>query len=98
VLPPSCKCVRGKTLGDVRVLYNTLIAPVPKWLLIAASRLVGSMVRDAVLTRDEVKGLTANLLVSRNPPRASTRFSDWLAANAQQLGVEWASELRWHYA
>jgi NADH dehydrogenase len=77
---------------------RSLIAPVPRWLLIAVSRLVGSMVRDVVLTRDEVKGLTANLLVSRNPPTASTRFSDWLSANAQQLGVEWASELNRHYA
>jgi NADH dehydrogenase len=77
---------------------RSLIAPVPRWLLIAVSRLVGSMVRDVVLTRDEVKGLTANLLVSRNPLTASTRFSDWLSANAQQLGVEWASELNRHYA
>jgi uncharacterized protein YbjT (DUF2867 family) len=74
------------------------ITPVPKWLLLATSRIVGSMVGDVVLTRDEVEGLTANLLVSGNPPTASTRFSDWLSANAQHLGVEWASELHRHYA
>ncbi len=74
------------------------IAPVPKWLLRTVSRLVGSVVHDVVLTRDEVEGLTANLLVSRSPPTASTRFSDWLSANAQQLGVEWASEIHRHYA
>ena len=76
---------------------RALIAPVPKWLLLAASRLVGSIVRDVVLTRDEVQGLTADLLASRNPPTSATRFSDWLSANAQQLGVEWASELHRHY-
>ena len=74
------------------------ISPVPKWLLLATSRIVGSVVGDVVLTRDEVEGLTANLLVSRNPPTTSTRFSDWLSANAQHLGVEWASELHRHYA
>jgi NADH dehydrogenase len=77
---------------------RSLIAPVPRWLLRTASRLVGSAVHDVVLTRDEVEGLTANLLVSRDPPTAATRFSDWLSENARQLGVDWASELRRHYA
>jgi len=77
---------------------RSLITPVPKWLLRTASRLIGSVVHDVVLTRDEVEGLTANLLVSRNPPTAPTRFSDWLSANSKQLGVEWASELHRHYA
>jgi uncharacterized protein YbjT (DUF2867 family) len=74
-----------------------MIAPVPRWLLLAASRLVGSMVRDVVLTRDEVRGLTGNLLVSKGSPTASTRFSDWLAENGGRLGLEWASELERHY-
>ncbi len=76
---------------------RAFVASVPRWLLLAAARLVGSVVGDVVLTKHEVEGLTANLLVSNGPPTASTRFSDWLAANAPQLGVEWASELRRHY-
>jgi uncharacterized protein YbjT (DUF2867 family) len=77
---------------------RSLIAPVPPWLLLAGSRLVGSVLGDVALTRDEVAGLTANLLVSRDPPTAPTRFSDWLSANGGRLGVKWASELRRHYA
>ena len=46
------------------------------------SRLVGYMVSDVVLTRDEVKGLMLNLLVSENPPTGQTRLSDWLSKNA----------------
>ncbi len=76
---------------------RAFVASVPRWLLLAAARLVGSVVGDVVLTRHEVEGLTANLLVSKGPPTASTRFSDWIAANAPKLGVEWASELRRHY-
>ncbi len=44
-----------------------------------------------------IAGLTANLLVSNGPPTTSTRFSEWLARNAEQLGAEWASELHRHY-
>jgi NADH dehydrogenase len=76
---------------------RALIVPVPRSLLLAAARVVGAMVRDVVLTPDEIDGLTGNLLVSKGPPTASTHFSQWLPRNAGRLGTEWASELRRHY-
>ena len=79
------------------VRSRVLIARVPRWALLATARLIGSIVGDVVLTRDEVSGLTSNLLVSKGPPTAPTRFSTWLAAHAGGLGVEWGSELRRHY-
>ena len=76
---------------------RAVVVPVPRSLLLAAARLVGALVRDVVLTRDEVAGLTANLLVSKGPPTGSTRFTEWLVGNAERVGVEWASELGRHY-
>jgi uncharacterized protein YbjT (DUF2867 family) len=76
---------------------RALVVRVPEWALLATARLVGSIVGDVVLTRDEVSGLTSNLLVSKGQPTAPTRFSNWLAAHADGLGVEWGSELRRHY-
>jgi len=61
------------------------------------SRLVGYMVSDVVLTRDEVEGLMSNLLISENPPTGQTRLSDWLSKNADSLGAKYASELSRHY-
>ena len=61
------------------------------------SRLMGLLVRDVVITRDEVAGLTANLLVSQNPPTGHTRLSNWLEQNAATVGTSYASELRRHY-
>ncbi|MFQ6092600.1 MAG: SDR family oxidoreductase [bacterium] len=61
------------------------------------SRLVGYVVNDLVLTRDEVEGLMANLLVSQTPPAGRTRLSDWLGDNADSLGTRYASELSRHY-
>jgi hypothetical protein len=50
-----------------------------------------------MLTRDEVEGLMANLLVSDGPPTGQTRLGDWLDENADSVGAKYASELRRHY-
>jgi NADH dehydrogenase len=73
------------------------LLPVPRSVLLGAARLIGAVVRDVVLTPDEIAGLTRNLLVSKGPATAPTRFTDWLTGNAEHLGVEWASELHRHY-
>ena len=61
------------------------------------TRLVGYLVRDVVLTREEVQGLMAGLLVSEGRPTGTTLFSEWLAKNADRLGQRYASELDRHY-
>ena len=60
-------------------------------------RLVGPLLGDVVLTREEIDGLMANLLVSNEPPQGWTPFSEWLAKNAGTLGNVYSSELRRHY-
>jgi NADH dehydrogenase len=54
-------------------------------------------VGDVVLTADEVAGLTTNLLVSKAPPTAPTRFTEWLREHADALGRGWANELDRHF-
>ena len=53
--------------------------------------------RDVTLTRDEIRGLMTNLLVTDSPPNAPTRFSQWLASNADKIGIAYASELARHF-
>jgi NADH dehydrogenase len=60
-------------------------------------RLVGPAVGDVILTREEIDGLMANLLVSQCPPAGAMRFSEWLAQNASVLGKRYSSELQRHY-
>lgn len=62
-----------------------------------AVRLLGWLVRDVVLTRDEVEALTSNLLVSSNSPLGPTLFSEWLRYNSGSLGRRYASELGRHF-
>ena len=61
------------------------------------SGLLGHVVKDVVLTRDEVKGLMADLLISEGPASGKTRLSDWLEENAGTVGTRYFSELKGHY-
>jgi uncharacterized protein YbjT (DUF2867 family) len=63
----------------------------------ALTRVLGRLVGDVVLTRDEIAGLMADLLVSTAEPTGATRLSDWLRANAATVGRRYASELARHY-
>ena len=64
---------------------------------ILAGRLIGLFTRDVVLTRQEVEGLMAELLVSGEPPRGTQRLDDFLLANANTIGARYASELSRHF-
>jgi uncharacterized protein YbjT (DUF2867 family) len=64
------------------------------WML---SKIVGIITRDVTLTDDEVTGLMADLLISKEPPTGHTRLSEWLNQNADKVGARYASELARHY-
>ncbi len=61
---------------------------------LALTGLVGLLMRDIVLTRDEVDGLMAGLLTSREPATGRTRLTDWLVQNGDGLGRRYVSERR----
>ena len=61
---------------------------------LALTGLVGLLMRDVILTRDEIAGLMAGLLTSETPPTGSTSLSSWLDQNADGLGRRYVSELR----
>ena len=87
------KMVRDKT-GS-----RCLVVPSPSWLTYTAGRVLGFFLDDIVLTMDEIRGLSAGLLVSGSgaEPPAHTRFSQWLDQNAADLGQRYASEVQRHY-
>ena len=73
------------------------IVGLPPSVVLTLSSLIGLVVRDVVLTRGEIDGLMASLLVSSDPPKAPTRFDDWLVSRGARLGVHYASELARHF-
>ena len=66
-------------------------------LALFLSRLLGMLVGDVVLTRDEADGLMADLLATDAAPVGHTRLSDWLRANADGVGRRYASALSRHF-
>jgi uncharacterized protein YbjT (DUF2867 family) len=76
---------------------RSLVVPMPGSAVLAAARLLGLLVRDVVLTRDEIRELTSSLLTSDEAPRGEIRISEWLPANADRLGRRWSSELERNY-
>ena len=87
------KLVRDKT-GS-----RCLVMPSPKWVTYAVGRFLGIFLNDIVLTWDEIRGLSAGLLVSRSgdEPPATTRLSEWLDQSGSTLGQRYASEVQRHY-
>jgi len=56
-------------------------------------RLLGLLVRDVVITREEVRGLMENRLCVDARPLGPTRLTEWIAEHHQTLGRHYTSEL-----
>ena len=63
----------------------------------ALARALGVVVRDVVLTADEIRGLTSGLLVSHQPALGQISFIEWLSENGATLGGAYANELDRHF-
>lgn len=86
----------------VRLIAKTVrsharIVRASKPTLMAMMWALNHVTGDVVLTSEEIDGLAANLLVSSAAPACKTKISDWLAANVDQVGKNYASELKRHF-
>jgi len=82
----------GKTIQHT----PPLITVHPK-LALAAAQFISLFVGDVVLTPEEVDGLMADLLVSKEAPRCKTGLRDWLAEHKATVGAQYASEIKRHF-
>lgn len=83
----------GKGIGHTRPMFP---APVPAAL--AMARIIGFMVKDVVVNRQELDGLMAGLTSSDQTPAAGRiKLTEWIARHSADLGVEWASEIGRNY-
>lgn len=82
----------GKTVGKTPPLIHF-----PPRLALLAAQFLSLFVNDVMLTPEEVDGLMANLLVSKEKPRCKTSLRDWLRENRVTVGANYASELARHF-
>jgi len=69
------------------------IVSVPPALGYAAGCMIGKIVGDVLITREEIEGLMAGLLCVDSPPAGATKLTDWASRHARSLGKRYASEL-----
>lgn len=73
------------------------IVHIPAALARVLAGTAGRALGDVVVTRDELDALMSERLVSGEPPAGTTRFADWLAQDAGQLGDAFVSDRRRHW-
>jgi NADH dehydrogenase len=79
------------------VRSRSRLVHVPPEVALAMSRAIGPLVRDRVITTDELEGLRRELVVTEGEATGETRFVDWLAEAGPGLGRRYHSELTRHY-
>ena len=69
------------------------ILPVPTWVGYLAARLLGLLVGDVMLTRDEIRGLCEGRLAVDAAPAGQRSLRAWAQVHAGTLGRTYQSEL-----
>ena len=80
--------VIGETIGRKRPVIS-----VPPAVGYLAAWILGKCVGDVMITRDEIKGLMADLLYVDSLPTGTTRLTNWIREHADSLGRKYTSEL-----
>lgn len=80
------------TIGNIIGKQRPIISVSPQLGYLACS-VIGKLVGDVFITREEIEGLMADLLYVDAPPTGTTRLTDWARKHAATLGAAYASEL-----
>jgi NADH dehydrogenase len=78
----------GRAIGKNRPILGT-----PAIFGLLAGKVIGRMVGDVMVTREEIRGLMDDLLYVHAPPAGETKLSDWVRDHSAEIGVRYSSEL-----
>jgi NADH dehydrogenase len=73
------------------------VVRVPAPVLLAASRALGAVLHDVLLTPDEYRSMADGLADSEAPATGTVRLSEWVTEHRGTLGTEYANELDRHF-
>jgi NADH dehydrogenase len=76
---------------------RTRIVRVPAPILLGASKVVGAVMHDVLLTADEYHSMAEGLADSDAPATGTVQLSEWLADHGDTLGKRYANELDLHF-
>jgi NADH dehydrogenase len=72
---------------------NRPVVAVPPELGYWACRALGLLVRDVIITREEIQGLMEGRLFVDAPPLGTTKLTEWIASHKDTLGRHYTSEM-----
>ena len=83
----------------LRLLNRTVsgrarLVHLPPPVVVSLGRVLGRLMGDVMITREELAALMSELLVSSDPPTGTRSFAAWLPGQAEWLGRRYANELR----
>jgi len=81
-----------RQISEIIGVRRPIIAT-PPWFGIWVGRILGRLVGDIIITRDEIYGLMQNLLCTPSQPAGATRLTVWARQHSPTLGRRYASEL-----
>ena len=81
-----------RTIGEIIGKHRPVVK-VPPFIGYIAGWIIGRIVDDVMITKEEIKGLMANLLCVDSSPAGSTKLTDWAKKHADTLGLKYTSEL-----
>jgi NADH dehydrogenase len=91
---PEAFTYRGLVAEVARAIgVRRPIVPVPPAVGYWSGRLIGLLVRDVVVTREEIRGLMEGRLYVDAPPLGTTRLTEWMARHRDRLGRRYTSEM-----
>jgi NADH dehydrogenase len=91
---PETFTYRGlvEKLGDIIGKRRTIISAHPSVCYVAGI-IIGKICGDIMITREEIKGLMADLLYSDSRPAGETKLTDWAINHRETIGIRYTSEL-----
>ncbi len=81
-----------QTIGSIIGKKRPIISVSPTLGYIAGT-IIGKLVNDVFITREEIEGLMADLLYVDSPAAGQTKLTDWIQEHSDSLGKNYASEL-----
>jgi uncharacterized protein YbjT (DUF2867 family) len=82
----------ARTIGEI-IGRPCPIVSVPPRLGQLVGWVLGKLMRDVMITGEEIDGLMADLLHTESLPAGDTRLSSWAREHRETLGLRYASEL-----
>jgi uncharacterized protein YbjT (DUF2867 family) len=79
----------GRAIGKSRPMFKA-----PPELVYLITRVSSALLGDVLLTRDEIRGLMAEMLFVDSAPLGKTAISEWVRDHSDTLGKKYRSELK----